>query len=291
MDWTKIDLNHLLDWVRSLVSGGPEGLHGAGVWPLVAILTVSVVIGLYGERIAQLLILGIFISLGGLVGTKAAGWIALPQWPTVILMAALGGIFAFMLYRYALGLVLAVTLALAAGAWSMGSHMDRQEIADLWASVTSGEQGAAQAPAAEEPAVPNVPGSGEAMHYLQRVQGAAGWVEGLQRNLANRPDVQKHLVIMMLAGGAVGLLAGLVLGRIAAILLTSMVGGAGIVGSAAALSVRARPEWGPWASDNQRYLLVAAGVLALIFLLRQGSRRAPATAVSAGELAPSADKS
>ncbi len=99
------------------------------------------------------------------------------------------------------------------------------------------------------------------------------------------------MVIMMLAGGAAGLLSGLLLGRIAAMLLTSLLGGAGVVASLVSFAVRLRPEWGGWLAANRQYLLAAAGALALVFLAKQTSRRAASRVIPVLEVAESQDKS
>lgn len=283
MDWTKFDLNHLSDMARSLTSSVPAGLHLADIWPLAVLLVVSVFIGLYGERLTQVLILGIFIALGAAAGQQVAAWLALPFWPTVIFVGSLGGIFAYVLYRYALGLVLAVSLALGCGAWSLGTNLDKQEVSDFWANVTATQEARPPVAGSATPA--------EALKYVQRLQGLLQQVQDLQHTVAGKPEAQKHLVIMMLAGAAVGLLAGLVLGRIAAILWTSLLAGAGVVVALTSLAVLVRPEWREPLSDNPRYVLGAAGGAALLFLLRQAVQQTSSTRAPAPEVAGPSDKS
>lgn len=283
MDWTKLSLDHLTAMLRSFVGSLPADWRTVeGIWPAVVLLVAAVIIGLYGERLTRVLILGIFIFLGAAAGQQVAAWLDLPFWPTVIFVGSLSGIFAYVLYRYALGLVLAVALSLSCGAWSLASNFDKQEISDLAASLSAPQQSPVEH---ADAAVPT-----ELSFYVQRLHGLVQRVQDLRQSIADKPAAQKHLVIMLLAGAAAGMLAGLVLGRVAAMLWTSLLGGVGVVMALASLAVHVQQGWGDWLSDNRQYVVGAAGAVALLFMVRQATRRAGGAA-PASEVAASSDKS
>jgi hypothetical protein len=278
-----IDWNRIGEISRDLGANLPKDVGVAAVWPMVVLLVASVFIGLYGERLTRVLVLGVFIGLAALSGRWAAVAMALPLWPTVLLAAALGGIVAHLFYRWSLGLALATVLALAAAAWSTGTSLDASEIrgalSDLPGLVGVGEA---------SPALPDQPGN--LMHFLEKVQRQAIQV---WEAMTTRPEAQKHLLITMLAGAAVGLLAGLVLGRLAAILWTSVLAAGGLLFAGISLAVWYQPQWGDYLSDNRQYVLMAGAAAALLFMLRQLARGRPATmvVVEAPAVASSLNKS
>jgi len=256
---------------RDLGAHLPKDWGVAAVWPLIVLLVASVFIGLYGERLTRVLVLGAFIGLAALLGCRLADSMTLPLWPTVLLMAALGGILAHLFYRWSLGLALAVVLAVAAGAWSTGSSLDTNEIrgalSDLPALVAVGET---------SPSLPDQPG--DPMLYIERIQRQ---VMQVWSAVAARPEAQKHLLITVLAGAAIGLFAGLVLGRLAAILWTSVLAAGGLLFAGISLAVRYQPPWGDYLSNNRQYVLMAGAAAALLFMLRQLARGRPTTVVVA----------
>ena len=184
-------------------------------------------------------------------------------------MAALGGILAHLFYRWSLGLALATVMALAAGIWSTGTSLDASEIrgalSDLPALVGVGET---------SPSLPDQPGN--LMHFLEKVQRQ---VMQVWETVTARPEAQKHLLITMLAGAAIGLFAGLVLGRLAAILWTSVLAAGGLLFAGIYLAVWYQPQWGDYLSNNRQYVLMAGAAAALLFMLRQLARGRPATVV------------
>ena len=64
-----IDWNRIGEISRDLGANLPKDMGVAAVWPLIVLLVASVFIGLYGERLTRVLVLGAFIGLGGPVGT------------------------------------------------------------------------------------------------------------------------------------------------------------------------------------------------------------------------------
>lgn len=83
----------------------------------------------------------------------------------------------------------------------------------------------------------------------------------------------------MLAGAAIGLFAGLVFGRLAAILWTSVLAAAGLLFAGISLAVWYQPQWGDYLSDRRQYVLMAGGAVTLLFTLRQLARAKPAATV------------
>lgn len=282
MDWTKFDLNHATGAFTSLAGSLRGQWYATGVWPLLALLVAAICIGLYGERLTRVIILGVSITIGATLGQHLASWLTLPLWPTVILAGALGGIVSFVFYRYALGLMLAAVLALVCGAWSANTNLDATELSSLMANLSVPQPVAQPSANRTDMSVP--------FNYVERVQRLWQWVQDLQSAIAAKPGGQKHLIVMMLAGAAVGFLLGLVLGRMAAMLWTSLLGGIGVVAAIVNLSIHFRPEWGGWMADNRQYVLGAAAAVALVFLARQSTRR-KVVAVPVEEVAGSADKS
>jgi hypothetical protein len=266
-----IDWNHLAELGRGLSERVPQEWHLLTVWPPVVLLVLSLFIGLHGERLTRLLVLGAFIGLAAVLGQRLVAAMTLPLWPTVIFCGAFGGILAYMFYRWSLGLALAVLLALAAGAWSAGSFLDTKEILAVFSDAPrlsdSGGGGASSA--------------AQLGDYLQYIQAVRERAMHLWSTVAAKPGAQQHLLLTMLAGAAVGLFAGLVLGRLAAILLTSVMAAAGLVFAGVSLAVWYQPSWGEYLSDNRRYVLLAGVVAVLLFVLRQLARSLPTTAVSA----------
>jgi hypothetical protein len=228
------------------------------------------------------LVLGAFMALGALLGQRLSGMMDLPFWPTLVLCGAVGGILAYVFYRWSLGLALAVVLAGATGVWSAGSSLNSNEILSLFSGVPGlSDAGGASAPTAAPP--------GDSLQYVETVRQRA---MHLWSTIADKPGAQQHLLITILAGAAVGLLAGLVLGRLAAILLTSVLAAAGAVFAGISLALWYQPQWGQYLSDNRRYVLLAGVAAALLFVLRQLARARPAAAVAApAELAPPQKKS
>ncbi len=349
-----IDWGHLGDSVRNLGQHLPRDIGIAGAWPLMALLVASVFIGLYGERLTRLLVLGTFIGLAMLLGRYVAESMSLPFWPTVLLTAALGGIVAHLFYTWFLGLVLAVVLAVAAGAWSAGSYLDSNELrgtlSDLSTALvgqgaTNGSPGALRNPPGDGVGMlrdalgggaeaiggalggrpdtllggggDSVRGTGGAGFLpggdsLGGLGGPAGALSGEQAGEALRriervrqcalqvwadleatPDAQRNLLITMLAGAAIGLFAGLVLGRLAAILLTSVLAAAGLVYACLWLAVWYQPQLSGPLSLHRQHVLIAGAAAALLFFLRQLSRGrvVPAAAPAAAPVAPSSGKS
>lgn len=264
-----IDWNRVGDISRTLGENLPKDLGVVAIWPLVVLLVVSVFIGLYGERLTRVLVLGASLGLAALGGRWAAGAMGLPFWPTTVLAAALGGIAAHLFYRWALGLALAAALALAAGAWSTGTSLDAAEIrtvlSDLPVVVSVGET---------SPTVSNRPG--DLVQLFERVQQQAVQV---WQAMTTTPEAQKHLLLTMLAGAAIGLFAGLVFGRLAAILWTSVLAAAGLLFAGISLAVWYQPQWGDYLSDHRQYVLMAGGAVTLLFTLRQLARAKPAATV------------
>ncbi len=88
-----------------------------------------------GRSLTRILILAIFIGIGATAGRLVADRLGLPVQPTAIFLGAMGGIFSFILYRYALGLVLALVVAAACGAWSAGGTLNQRELSDILKGV------------------------------------------------------------------------------------------------------------------------------------------------------------
>ncbi len=258
-----------------------------------ALLVASVLIGLYGERLTRLLVLGVFVGLAMLLGRYVAEGMSLPSWPTTLLMGALGGIVAHLFYTWFLGVVLAVVLAAAAGAWSVGAYLDSNELrgalSDVQAIVVGhpladgrgeGFSGSAEAlfggsgksPGGTSGAAEPLLGV-QAGDVLKRVERLVQRVQGVWSDLAAKPDAQKNLLITMLAGAAIGLFAGLVLGRVAAILLTSVLASIGLVCASVSLAVWYEPQLSEQLSSHRQHLLIAAAAAALLFFLRQAVSR------------------
>lgn len=279
MDWSRIG-----EIGRSLGQHLPHEGGVVAIWPLVVLLAASVFVGLHGERLTRLLVLGLSIGLAALLGQRLVEAMTLPFWPTLVLCGAVGGILAHMFYRWSLGLALAVILALAAGTWSAGSSLTTDEIRALFSGSHTLSDGGSEA-------VPSVIPSGA---YTQYLQAAVQRAMHLWSSVADKPDARKHLLLTMLAGAAVGLLAGLVLGRLAAILWTSVLAAAGLIFALTSLAVRFQPQWGASLSDNRQYVLLAGVTAALLFMLRQLGRTRPTTTivtVAPASLASSQDKS
>lgn len=284
------DMSRLVDAASSLAQQVPPEWQLGGLWPFAILLIVSVIIGLHGERLTRLLILAGFIALGAALGQRVAGWMALPLWPTVVLAGSLGGLAAHIFWRYAMGMALAVLLGAMCGAWSAGTTLDSQQVIDLFSRATAATQPSTEAasgglvnPVADPAAA--VKAYADVLEAV-RDRGASLW-----QNMIATPEGHKHFLVMVLAGAGVGLLAGLVLGRLAAIVFTSVLAGAGTVAGLAGLIVRLQPEWGTWLSDNRRYVLAAAVTLAALYGIRQLSRPRTVLAAPPAELASSSDKS
>jgi hypothetical protein len=266
-----IDWNRIGEIARGLGEHLPKDLGVAAVWPLILLLVASVFIGLYGERLTRVLVLGAFIGLAATAGRWLADSMVLPLWPTVLLAAALGGILAHLFYRWSLGLALAVVLAVAGAAWSTGSSLDtddlRGALSDFSAVVGAGET---SSPAPGEPA--------GLIRYVERV-----WRQVVQiwEAVAARPEAQKHLWVTMLAGAAIGLFAGLVLGRLAAILLTSVLAAGGLLLAGMSLAAWYQPQWGEYLSNHRQYVLMAAVAAVMLFILYQLARGRSAVTVVA----------
>ena len=279
-----LNWNHLAEMGRGLSQRVPQEWHLLTIWPLAVLLVASMLIGLYGERLTRALVLGAFIGLAGLLGQRLVEAMVLPFWPTVIFCGAFGGILAYMFYRWSLGLALAVVLALAAAAWSVGNSLDTTEILSVFSSAPglSDDSGQGASPAVQ---------LGDYLRYIEMVREHA---TRLWSSVAAKPGAQQHLLLTALAGGAVGLFAGLVLGRLAAVLLTSVLAACGLVFSGASLAIWYQPQWGQYLSDNRQYVLLGGVTVALLFLLCQLARSLPgasAAPAASAELAPPPKKS
>jgi hypothetical protein len=277
------DWDHLSQVGRGLGDRLSQEGHLLAVWPLAVLLVASIFIGLYGVRLTRVLVLGAFISAAVVLGQRIVVLMTLPYWPTIVLCGALGGILAYLFYRWSLGLTLGLILALVGGAWSVGSNLSSYEIVAVFSGVPglpqAGEAGASSAVRAAD-----------WLHYIDAVSQRA---MHLWSAVAEKPDGRQHLLLTMLAGGAVGLFAGLVLGRLAAILWTSIVGAAGLVFALVCLAVWYQPDWGTYLSDHRQYVLLGGIAAAVLFSLRQlsGSLSGPVAAPAPAELASSSDKS
>ncbi len=273
-----IDWSHLAEIGRTFSQRLPQEWGLGAVWPLVILLVLSVFIGLYGERLTRLVVLGAFIAVAALLGQRLTEAMVLPFWPTVILCGALGGILASVFYRWSLGLALGAVMAAAAGVWCASYSLSTDEVM----SILSGAGNLPDGGTAPTP----VEQSGNYLQYLKIAQQRA---VDLWSAVAAKPGDEQRLLLTMCAGGAVGLLAGLVFGRIAAILWTSVLAAAGVVFAAACLALWYKPEWNQYLSDNHQYLLLGGGVVALLFMLRQvsRSRRTAIVAVAPAESAAS----
>ncbi len=276
-----IDWNNLTH-IGQTFSRLPQEWHLTSGWPLMALLVASVFIGLHGERLTRVLVLGAFIALAGLFGHRLAAYANLPPSATVVLSGAVGGILAYMFYRYAVGLALALALCVAAGCWSAGSILTAEEIRSIFSPVST----------LSGVVAPDAPPTAPA-DYFQYLESVRQHALTIWSTVASKPEAQKQLLITMLAGGAVGLFAGLVLGRLAAILWTSVLGAAGVVAAGLSLAVWYQPTFGPYLSQYRQYVLMTGAGLALLFLLRQLARTRPVTvvAVAPAELAPGPNKS
>jgi hypothetical protein len=264
-----IDWKHLAEVGRTFSEQLPPEWGLGAVWPPVILLVVSAIIGLHGERLTRVLVIGTFIALAALLGQRLAEAMALAFWPTVVLCGALGGIIAYVFYRWSLGLVLAAVMAAAAGAWSASCSLNTDEVL----AILRGAAG----PSGGRPVPVAVAQAGDYLHYVKIVYERAAH---LWSAVAAQPGAGQRLLLTMCAGGAVGLLAGLVFGRIAAILWTSVLAAAGIVFAAVCLALWYEPKWSQYLSDNHQYLLFGGIVAAALFALRQLGRRRPTVIVA-----------
>jgi hypothetical protein len=265
-----VDWNHLAEIGRAFSDRLPQEWHLGAVWPLVFLLVLSVIIGLYGERLTRLMVLGGFVALAALLGRRLAEAMLLPFWPTVVLCGALGGIFASVFYRWSLGLAMAAIMAVAAGAWSASYSLNTNEVAGIFAGAGGPSEAGGTTTTSVEP-------SGDYLLYLKTVYQRA---VHLWSAIAAKPGAERRLLLTMCAGGAVGLLAGLVLGRLAAILWSSVLAAAGLVFAAICLALWYEPQWSQYLSDNHQYVLLGGVVAALLFALRQLGRSRPAATVA-----------
>lgn len=275
-----IDWNSLTHAGQSL-SRLPQEWHMTAAWPLIVLLVVSVFIGLYGERLTRLLVLGAAVALGATLGRWLVPQMSLPFWPTVIFCGATAGTIAYVFYRWAFALALAAGTAIAVAAWSAGTAPDFPSLFSDVAALSD----ATAVPMPDAPASPD--------NYLAYIEAVGDRAAQALGTLAEKPEARKHLLLTMLAGGAAGLFAGLVLGRFAAILWTSVLAAAGMITAIVGLALWYQPSWRQILSDNRQYVLAVGAGLALLFLLRQLSRRRPTAVVVAapGEVAREPDKS
>lgn len=241
----------------------------AAVWPLIILLVVSAIIGLYGERLMRVLVIAAFMALAAWLGQHLAEAMALAFWPTVVLCGALGGIVAYVFYRWSLGLALAAATAVAAGAWSACHCLGT----DAVLAILRGGRG----PSDGGPVPMSFEQAGDYLPYVKMLYERAAH---LWSAVGAQSGDGQHLLLTMCAGGAVGLLAGLVFGRIAAILWTSVLGAAGIVFAGVCLALWYDPKWNPYLSDNHQYLLFGGVVIAALFALRQLGRSRPKVVVA-----------
>ncbi len=298
-----MNLGSVSDAIGNLGQHAPDLSRLTALWPYAILLVASILIGMHGERITRIVVLAGFVVLGALLGQRLAEWMSLPPMPTVVFLGSLGGIGAWMFYRWSLGLALAVAMALAAGAWSSGARLTGSEVLGIFSNapgLPSVEIAPDDYTSFGEIPLPPIDGEAQSVRpvdaaaVLRYFDGVWQRVAAVWSAVAAKPEGQKHLLLSILAGGGVGLLAGLLLGRLAALLLTSVLGGAGLVAAGVSLAVAVQPDWAEWFTQNRQHVLTAGAIASVLFLLRQAAHRRPrptVVTIESAELASARNKS
>jgi len=267
------------EYARAVLNGMPQVGSGTVLTVFLLVLSAAVfaVIGLYGARLARSLLLLAFMAAGAVCAGRLAGWADHMYLPLVIAGAAVGGTFCYVFYRWCIGLVSGLLLGLVFVGWYLY----------VVAPSFPGPLGTAQGEvAADNRAVAS-----------ETVSAAQIWsaVRRSVRRVVDSATVDRsalgQLMVVFLAGGGVGLLAGLILGHLMMVLWTSLIGAGGLVGSMWALACMAWPDFVRMSSARVEFVAAAVVVLACGFVLRQaivgaapkgGPPAAAGTAQSAG---------
>ncbi len=223
----------------------------------VGMATTGLVLSLWGARLIRPLLTLAFLCAGAWVGTLLAHRVGVSPIAGVIVAAVVCCVIGYTLYRLWVGAVVAAVLMVVT--LSIYAH---SRVLPHWIefSRTSGTAGRSTV---DEFAIP------PPEQQQQTNQGDARALVGefVEYLEAREPTARRDIIVIAIGAAAAGVLLGIVAGRLATVLWSSLVGVCLMAGGVMILLAHWRPEWLDLASKHPSKVgasLLVAWVLAMV---------------------------